>query len=101
MPIPIEREHDPDHRVQEKCCFCWEPTTYWTKIPSRPPAKQVACCDGCAQAHRQMDVPSKRYWFLVDALVTNKSARAFVGGRQSMLKEQYERTVANKVEAQE
>lgn len=28
----------------------------------RRPGNQVACCQECAQAHYQKDVPSKRAW---------------------------------------
>ena len=63
MPIPLEHENDPDARgLYECCCFCWQPTPWWTEIAGRRPGEQVACCQGCAKTHRVKDVPSKRYW---------------------------------------
>jgi len=90
-PIPIERESSPDDRVEEKCCFCWEATTFWTDIKTRRPEQQVACCVICCEEYRQIDVPTKKYWFLVAGIITQESGKAFVGGRRSMLKETYDR----------
>jgi len=85
MGIPLETEVDPDQRSVERCCFCRTPTDWWTAIPSRSEAQQVACCEICAGEFRQMDVPTKKYWFVVDAMLTQGSARSFFGGRQSVV----------------
>lgn len=83
-PIPIEQENMPDERVRERCCFCWEPTTWWTDIMQRRPEQQVACCVECSEKYRQLDVPSKKYWFLMDDVIKHESSKAFVGGRRSV-----------------
>lgn len=84
MGIPLETEVEPAERSIERCCFCRSPTEWWTAIPSRSEDQQVACCEICAGEFRQMDVPTKKYWFVVDSLLTQVSAKSFFGGRQSI-----------------
>lgn len=47
----------------ERCCFCREPTRYWTDLPNRSAGQQVACCRSCACAANAADVPTKSAWF--------------------------------------
>jgi hypothetical protein len=66
MPVPIVKE--PDELIQELhrlelCCFCFDPTPYWTNLKKRAPGGQVACCPGCAKFEYQKDVPSKNKWY--------------------------------------
>ena len=61
--IPVRQEPDEAAFDTERCCFCWDATTYWTNIPSRKPGDQVACCMRCAQKNYIKDVPSKSYWW--------------------------------------
>ena len=61
MPVPIEREEQPE-LPYEPCCFCDMPTPFWTAMRKREPGEQVACCTKCAPHHNQRDVPSKEKW---------------------------------------
>lgn len=73
MAIPIERE--PKEFLfapLECCCFCHQPTSFWTTLNSRGPGQQVACCPGCAGIFEPEVVPSKDEWWdyhtaLIDA----------------------------------
>jgi len=87
VPIPIEQESNPEERCKEPCCFCRARTTWWTDIRHRSPSAQVACCEDCADQWRQMDVPSKSYWFAREKLLTYESAKSFLAGRQSVIRE--------------
>ncbi len=84
-PIPLARELLPEDRLEETCCFCREPTTYWTDVLQRSEEQQVPCCTICADTYRQKDVPSKQYWLVVVSLVLRESGMAFRAGRQSAL----------------
>lgn len=61
MSVPIKKEPDPRPPF-ERCCFCRIATTYWTDLPDRTPAQQVACCSGCACSHKSAEVPTKEAW---------------------------------------
>lgn len=91
MTIPIEKEPKDSgvgHLVREHCCFCREPTNYWTKLKDRKPGAQVACCRRCAQKHGPKDVPTKLEWFqnveqaTVTATAKQSTARLFVLNRK-------------------
>lgn len=62
--IPIEREPPgmggPPY---ERCALCRVPTPFWTKIASRTPGEQVACCKACSKKHVVAEVPTKDVWF--------------------------------------
>lgn len=65
MTTPIIREPDgymSRFRGAEACCFCHQPTTYWTNLPSRTPGEQVACCPWCADIFTADVVPTKDAW---------------------------------------
>jgi len=64
VSIPITREPDAAHLLDaEACCFCHQPTVYWTALPRRKPGQQVACCPGCADIFPANVVPTKDEWF--------------------------------------
>lgn len=66
MTIPIIREpieHTRRFRETEACCFCHQPTVYWTALPRRKPGAQVACCSGCAGIFPAYLVPTKDEWW--------------------------------------
>lgn len=46
----------------ESCCFCHEPTRFWTALLDRKPGQQVACCPFCAETFDTDVVPSKKEW---------------------------------------
>ena len=81
MPIPVENEKDPESWLRESCCFCWQPTPWWTSIASRSPGEQVACCPGCAKTYRVKDVPSKRYWWDLSARLRKAERGAGMAAR--------------------
>lgn len=61
--IPIEPEpSDLRDAPAEYCCFCHLPTRWWTALPDRTPAGQVACCTQCAAKHQPAEVPTKATW---------------------------------------
>lgn len=60
MPVPIHQEDgEPPY---ELCCFCRDPSSYWTSLLDRAPGEQVALCLHCAARADPEDVPSKRAW---------------------------------------
>jgi hypothetical protein len=59
IPIHIE---DPDEDIHERCCFCRNPTAYWSALQDRKPEKQVALCPHCASRANPDDLPSKATW---------------------------------------
>lgn len=59
--IPLMKE-PPDFGACEMCCFCHQPTRWWTDLPDRTPGNQVACCPDCAGTFPADVVPSKREW---------------------------------------
>lgn len=61
MPIPVERELEVGLPF-ERCCFCRGRTPFWTKLDTRKPGEQVACCEGCANHASHEDVPAKAVW---------------------------------------
>lgn len=64
MPIPTHLE--PASWAlwgHEACCFCHQPTRYWTDLKDRTQGEQVACCPGCADIFEADVVPSKLEWF--------------------------------------
>ena len=90
-PIPLE-----EGETEERCCFCRTATKFWTDIKSRQRRHQVACCNPCAITFRQLDVPSKKYWFLLEEVLLKKaSASAFVAGRRSAIKEIADQQMGN------
>lgn len=34
----------------------------WTSLADRTPGQQVACCQGCAETHEPVAVPTKHDW---------------------------------------
>jgi hydrogenase maturation factor HypF (carbamoyltransferase family) len=62
MAIPLERE-EPAVPPFEHCCFCRQPTPFWTNIHKRKPGEQVACCQACAPLYSQKEVPTKKAWY--------------------------------------
>lgn len=77
--IPIKNGN-----VKELCCFCRKATEFWTAIKQRRVHEQVACCTPCSATFRQLDVPSKKFWFLVDEKIKSASANGFASGRKSI-----------------
>lgn len=59
--IKIKKQDDPEPPF-ELCCFCRNPTMYWTQLSDRTPGQQVACCPECSSLHLSKDVPTKREW---------------------------------------
>ena len=45
------------------CCFCEQPTRFWTALPERTPGAQVACCPFCADTFDADVVPTKDEWW--------------------------------------
>lgn len=64
MAIPIVKEPDAySHWDAEPCCFCHQPTRFWTALPERSAGEQVACCPFCADTFEPDAVPTKDEWF--------------------------------------
>lgn len=61
MAIPIHQEPD-EGPPGERCCFCRQPTKFWTSLTDRKLGQQVACCKHCAGRGDPKDVPTKDQW---------------------------------------
>lgn len=61
-------EKPPERWENERCCFCREPTPFWTQLGRRP-GDEVACCEKCAKRAYPPDVPSKRVWVRREMIV--------------------------------
>ena len=63
MAIPIQLEPVTWRGwCAEACCFCHEPTRYWTSLLDRAVGGQVACCPFCAETFDADVVPTKDEW---------------------------------------
>ncbi len=60
--IEIELEQDFQNFPLERCCFCRNPTKYWTLDPSKTPGEQLACCEKCSKIANYNDLPTKQQW---------------------------------------
>ena len=79
MAIPIQSTD-----LMQKCCFCMQPTLWVTAVRHRPVDKQIPCCRACGKDFYGIDVPSARYWQVVNNNFKRESAQAFAAGRKSM-----------------
>lgn len=59
----------------ERCCFCRQPTPYWTTLPDRTPGQQVACCETCAPIRNPEEVPSKAVWCGLEREIRKRETR--------------------------
>jgi hypothetical protein len=65
MSIPVHAEPGAKPPF-EHCCFCGQPTLYWTSLPDRTLGEQVACCFICAAEGDPSKVPTKKAWCEVE-----------------------------------
>lgn len=60
--IKVKLEPDDISWPLEKCCFCRNPTKYWTECTNLKPGEQLACCENCARVANYKDLPTKEEW---------------------------------------
>ena len=72
MAVEVRKEPKCEYPC-ERCCFCREPTPFWTiKNGVETTGEDVACCPRCAARALPEDVPTKKVWFRRERIVTGR-----------------------------